>query len=358
MSPNQKAAPWIRPKTASQNSRRRSSLPRASSKRSPPMRKMETPKSIENSERNLSWKKTTVTNSPRMLSALRGYGGVRPGVISSAGGQAKAMALTARMPRIAQPRSMSRVKIRSSGLTGAKVASAVRGDGSISTVAMTFPPVAAGKLGRTRRIVKRKSASVGGRVAHDAQTVADLGLGHEGDERRAQAGPQGVADAQKDGDGQAADAIDQQGRFGRARGLGDAAGLEPARHRHDQGQHGLKAGRQKAAVEHEAPDHAQPGGGAAGQVALAPQQPQAAGHGREADHQHDQPPVHLETGQPVVGRPDDQGDDQRRPQGAGQRGQHDALRFAPPGDALLTRKVFRLFQRREHHRVGAGSGPE
>ena len=140
MSPNQKATPWIRPKTASQNRRLRNSLPRAPSDRSPPIRKIEAPNSMENRVRILSWKKTCMICQACAASASNPV--CRGGLDTTAQGQAKVMALTARIPSTASPRTMSRLNNRSPLATGASLVSGAGAPASlISAAAMTFPPI-------------------------------------------------------------------------------------------------------------------------------------------------------------------------------------------------------------------------
>ena len=100
--------PWIAPIRPSQSSRRRNSRPRSLSERSPPTRNTDTPNSMVNRVRILSAKKTSVTHRP-MTSAWLSTPGGGPSDMVNWKGQAKEIALTARMPRIAQPRSMSRL---------------------------------------------------------------------------------------------------------------------------------------------------------------------------------------------------------------------------------------------------------
>jgi hypothetical protein len=74
-------------------------------------------------------------------------------------------------------------------------------------------------------------------------------------------------------------------------------------------------------------------------IPLAPDHEQARGHGDETDHQHRQTPVDLAARQPVLGRPDQQRQDQRRPHHPGECGERYRGPGAPPDHRCLSRQV-------------------
>src|SRR5690606_20958070 len=151
---------------------------------SPPTRKTDTPNSMVNRVRILSEKKTSVTHRPIRSAWVRSTGGRASAMVSSTG-HAKEMALTARMPRMAQPLSMSRLWMRSFAWTGPTAPGAT----AIVASLVMSPPMQTRELytnAAVQEINSRQPPRSGLAVADQAETVAHLRLGPEGDEGHAQ----------------------------------------------------------------------------------------------------------------------------------------------------------------------------